>query len=121
MGLLEGKLLNDKVIQVALRQILGTHVSLDLKFKELFDTILEGMSLGMLVACTSGNLNNLNEVGVLKKALPHIVELSKIVAFEMNVIIHDDTIDQVTVLATKVLSSLMESQRGMSEQGDNKV
>ncbi len=114
MVLLEDKQLNHKAVQAALRQILGTYVSVDVNFKNLFNTLSDGISLGMLVSCTTGELHNLNEVSVLRKSLPYILELCKIIATEMDTIIHDDNLDQVTVLATKVLEALMKSQQNIS-------
>ena len=106
--------LDNKVVQLALRQILGSFTSVDLNFRALFDTLSNGMSLGMLVSCTAGNFQDLNKINILSRSLPHILELCKIVAYEMNEIIHDDNIDQVTILASNTLETLMKTQQEMS-------
>lgn len=114
MVLLDDNQFNHEPVQAALRQILGAYVSVDVNFKNLFNTLSDGISLGMLVSCTTGEFHNLNGVSVLRKSLPHILELCKVIALEMDTIIHDDNLDQVTVLATKVLEALMKSQQNMS-------
>jgi len=107
---LEDNLLKkNKEVQLALRQILGVYVTTDRNLKGIFDGIFDGISLGILVSCTTGELHNLNNLPILKKCLPHVLKLCEIISSEMNRIIYDDNLDQVTVLATKVLETILQS------------
>jgi len=108
---LEDNLLNDKNIQIALRQLLGVYIMTDRNLRDLFNTLFEGMSLGVLISCAAGDAPDLNKIPIIQKCLPHILKLCELIAFEMNEIIHDDNLDQVTVLATKILKSIMQSQQ----------
>lgn len=104
--------LNDKNIQVALRQLLGVYATTDRNFRNLFSTLSEGISLGVLISCAIGiPSSNLYEIPILQKCLPYILKLCEVVAFEMNKIVHDDNLDQVTVLAAKILESIIQSQQ----------
>lgn len=99
----------NKEIQLALRQILGAYTTTNRNLKSILLSIFDGISLGILVSCTTGELYNPNNPSILKKCLPHIIKLCEVVLSEMNEIIHDDNLDQVTVLATKVVNSILQS------------
>jgi len=105
--------LDKKEIQTVLRQILGGFASTNTNLKELFNALSDGISVGILVTCIENNTQDVATISVFNKCLPHILELTKIITTEMNTIIRDDNLDQVTILASRVLKALIQSQQTM--------
>lgn len=94
------------------RQVLGTHKALDINVRTTLLNISDGISVGLIFEGIVGfnNKNNntvVENTKILNRCIPHIYGLRQIVAEEMDIIVRDNSLDSLTVLAAAILKSIL--------------